>query len=1278
MSEQSLQIPNNEIYKFLDFFQESEEDIAKFAGRDADISEVIARIVSSRVFILYGRSGLGKTSLLQAGVFPGLRTRGYLPIYIRTRSNPLEDLTDRVRAVAADWELQTASYSLQQALAEMRRFGIPVLVFDQFEEFFIRFRELPSLRGAFISTIAQLGSDSDLGLRLVFSIREDYLADLDAVRDVFPEMRTEIWRLRSLTAFGARQAILQPLIRQDIAYDPRLVRQLVHMLAEVDYDPIFLQITCSRLLDNHNLISKNHTLDLQALSRIGDLDLVFRQYLDTMMSQFTGNMLVVRIILNALISHEKTKNAVPENFFDVHFVAKGEEKKQALIFLENRRLIRREEKDGQAWFELIHDRLVNVVFHWVSVDRAFSDYRAAREQVLNAARSGLWRTRDEVLLEKGKIQDVVAPFRDWLCFEEEQMQMLMTSIIFHQSDEDHFLFWSDRLGLEETIALTADLIVDKRKAMRLGAARVALWLPTSRFLCDCCLTGAFEDNDADVRLECSRALERQLDEEGFEVLRDRLRHREKAVRVRAYETLGELSPEKRKSFRWLERWRAKRALHRRLFNDEANRAFIRSRMPWGTFGGFAGAFIWGPVCLVFAQLTEWLSGFWVLDDDSLFIIGLIWFFGLFLGAFQGWRASRRAARLRIVKGQECWVSPALHSASVWIMMTLALIGILVFPIQDKNSDYILMFASISVMVGLYLLLSCLVWVSKRTIWPTSSWWGLIFWSLASALGPASLLFLFLHIFELSFLAVWLMMMVLIVNTSLGMATMRFPRSDSSASGGFQQIVTRAFVALTIPVFLSFFITSWGSGATPLNAINLALEKPGETKRFVLDFDFKKAVFFRLRPASEEPVFLKIKNKAFKIKGEGSRNNALVGAEVDLMFTGNNRQEIQLETSGLPPVSDSREGLAILRLERQGDLWKAWLGGRLFEPGEAEHAAIRIFPVQPRFSLPFSYGRLASSEWEMMLNFDNGDHGMSAINNQKNTSFGNFLYQKNLYLAEGAIANIWDKTLVLPIQPDGVWGEELTLFANSNSKLPKQVNLVVSLTFFQDLVEARDLPSTYTGKVDIKPINDRIWLTWSAPNLGAAVFEPAQEIAIYNSEATRMTNPFDAIPGQDYYILAIPAREEEPFVLRWELNNERAAPKIRQWSPNAGSALSNDLFETATPIPLGSLSNEYLGNSEKATSQPGEPHHNGIPPLRSTWWRWDAPIAGNFQLSVQGPRVNLAVYSGSDFDSLKLIAGGVSNGDSASARFHTGCGRYYIMVDTLEVGGDYTLIIKTTP
>jgi hypothetical protein len=60
-----------------------EEASGYFYGREVECDEVFRHIHRDTATLLFGQSGLGKTSLLQAGLFPLLRRRGHLPVLIR-------------------------------------------------------------------------------------------------------------------------------------------------------------------------------------------------------------------------------------------------------------------------------------------------------------------------------------------------------------------------------------------------------------------------------------------------------------------------------------------------------------------------------------------------------------------------------------------------------------------------------------------------------------------------------------------------------------------------------------------------------------------------------------------------------------------------------------------------------------------------------------------------------------------------------------------------------------------------------------------------------------------------------------------------------------------------------------------------------------------------------------------------------------------------------------------------------------------------------------------
>jgi hypothetical protein len=64
-------------------FADTPDDQRLFFGRSQEIDTLFHRIGATRLLVLFGKSGLGKTSLLQAGVFPRLRERAMFPLPVR-------------------------------------------------------------------------------------------------------------------------------------------------------------------------------------------------------------------------------------------------------------------------------------------------------------------------------------------------------------------------------------------------------------------------------------------------------------------------------------------------------------------------------------------------------------------------------------------------------------------------------------------------------------------------------------------------------------------------------------------------------------------------------------------------------------------------------------------------------------------------------------------------------------------------------------------------------------------------------------------------------------------------------------------------------------------------------------------------------------------------------------------------------------------------------------------------------------------------------------------
>ena len=478
--------PSLEPYKFLDYFEEADEP--KFAGRDRDITEVISRVTSSRTFVLFGRSGLGKTSLLKAGIFPRLRERGFLPVYVRTLTAPLPDLIAALSEEAGKVGLVPLQSLENKTLSEQARLWADaltasdplVIVFDQFEEFFIRFRERlhDEARAAFVAAVAAMVDDLKLEIRVVFSLREDYLAELDTFGRQLPGLLDKRYRLATLSAFGAREAIVRPLRHAEIPFSQTLVTRLVDMLSNVGFDPSMLQIVCTEV---YGQAVRRDQADLRMteddFTRIGEFDGIFRRYLDTVTKSFAPeDLLLARTVLDAMITREDTKQATTvRSLGEARFRATEAEIDGVLRILDKSRLIRRDVRDGQDWYELSHERLVPYVREWLNLDKDFLNFRIARDLVTNSSHGDHWRSRPDTLLNRGQIEGVVEPFQERLRLIENQIEFLLRSAIWSRSPD--IRYWYEIFGPVEALEILTDALSDPDDDYRLGAVSTLKYVP---------------------------------------------------------------------------------------------------------------------------------------------------------------------------------------------------------------------------------------------------------------------------------------------------------------------------------------------------------------------------------------------------------------------------------------------------------------------------------------------------------------------------------------------------------------------------------------------------------------------------------------------------------------------------------------------------------------------------------------------------------------------------------------------------------------------------------
>ena len=418
---------------------------------------------------------------MKAGLFPKLRERGLRPVYARTLQDPLGDLLAALAAeagVPAPPAATPTDDALRTLIGKLPSTGRVVLVLDQFEEFFIRFRHRSDRRDAFVAALRSLVLDPVLDIHVVFSVREDYLAELDDFKRALPGLFDRAHRLLPLTAFGAREAITRPLIARGIPFSPTLITKLVDELEKVGFEPPLLQIVCTEVYRRAVLRDPSAlALNEEDLQRVGDLQDIFRRYLDALTREMSiaRDSLLARNVFDALLTREGTKRAVTlADLTNAQFRASEAEVAEVLDVLVRRYVVRREIRNDVPWFELIHENVVESVKAWLDLDPDFVKFRSTRDLVVSVSRIGRSDGRFDVLLNKGQIEGMVGQFRSRFRFDKMQAAYVFLSAV--KSGSDHAGYWADQMGPDVGVSMLLEALDDRRpesREIRLGAATVA-------------------------------------------------------------------------------------------------------------------------------------------------------------------------------------------------------------------------------------------------------------------------------------------------------------------------------------------------------------------------------------------------------------------------------------------------------------------------------------------------------------------------------------------------------------------------------------------------------------------------------------------------------------------------------------------------------------------------------------------------------------------------------------------------------------------------------------
>jgi WD40 repeat protein len=383
-------------YKGLAPFEDSALDALLFFGRERQIEVIVANLMASRLTVLYGVSGVGKTSLLRAGVAHRLR-RAHDALVVVLSSwtgDPVGDLLDAVRAAAPEGvEPPRRGGSFADELAAWtRRLDSDVyVILDQFEEYFL-YHENERGAGTLMDELPEALRRGGLRVNFLLGVREDALAQLDAFKVRIPNLFGNSLRLDRLDRIAAQAAIEGPLERYNelvpkdeaVVAEAELVEAVLHQVAVgrvdlgqsgrggvdelEDGDRIeapYLQLVLERLWEVETE-QGSRRLRLETLEGLGGAAHIVEDHLERAMAELSPEEKdAAAAMYNHLVTPSGTKIAHRAGDLAGYASVDEAETERVLNRLVEERIVRAG-KDGAEGprYEIFHDVLAEAVLAW--------------------------------------------------------------------------------------------------------------------------------------------------------------------------------------------------------------------------------------------------------------------------------------------------------------------------------------------------------------------------------------------------------------------------------------------------------------------------------------------------------------------------------------------------------------------------------------------------------------------------------------------------------------------------------------------------------------------------------------------------------------------------------------------------------------------------------------------------------------------------------------------------------------------------------------------------
>lgn len=415
-------------YAGLNAFQEA--DASRFFGRFREVEAAVTRLHGAPMLAAVGPSGVGKSSFLRAGVIPALKRSGesWRAMVLRPGRHPMAALANIVVPLvtknSSDVSDQIAEHqkALQRLYQEPGYLGTVLrnrartdnqkiaFFIDQFEELFTLTPDVNERR-AFTACLAGLADDAVSPLRLLLSIRSDFLAWAAEDRQFMAELSQHLFFLAPPDREGLHEAITRPAEMMGYRFESaHMVEHMLDTLASTPGCLPLLQFAATKLWESRD--SERRLVTEASYRALGGVAGALATHADAVLQALPPKVqALAQTVFLQLVTSERTR-AIASVAELCELTDKPDEVERLIAHLvEARLLVVQPGSDaGGATVEIVHESLIHTwpqLAHWLEANQ---DDAVFLEQLRSAAKQWDGRERSADLLWRG---DTMEEARSW-------------------------------------------------------------------------------------------------------------------------------------------------------------------------------------------------------------------------------------------------------------------------------------------------------------------------------------------------------------------------------------------------------------------------------------------------------------------------------------------------------------------------------------------------------------------------------------------------------------------------------------------------------------------------------------------------------------------------------------------------------------------------------------------------------------------------------------------------------------------------------------------------